>query len=77
MNNSDADDLISYLVVINHEEQYSIWPTNQPLPSGWKMTGQNGTRQECLATIGRFWTNMLPLSLRHKDDQSAYVPTTP
>jgi MbtH protein len=53
-----------YLVVINIEEQYSIWPLNRPLPAGWSQAGPSGTKEECLAHIEQVWTDMRPLSLR-------------
>ncbi|ASG24399.1 MbtH family protein [Nitrospirillum viridazoti] len=51
-------------VVINEEEQYSIWPDHKPLPAGWQAVGVSGTRDECLAHIETVWTDMRPLSLR-------------
>ncbi|MEV6596482.1 MbtH family NRPS accessory protein [Actinoplanes sp. NPDC051346] len=51
-------------VVRNHEDQYSIWPGDQPLPDGWEATGFSGTEQECLAHIDEVWTDMRPRSLR-------------
>jgi MbtH protein len=68
MNEPDAEESMLYSVVINHEEQYSIWPAIQPIPLGWKAVGVQGKKRECLAYIGRAWTNMLPLSLRGKED---------
>ncbi len=54
-----------YLVVVNHEEQYSIWPQwKQDLPLGWKTVGKKGSKEECLAYIEEVWTDMRPLSLR-------------
>ncbi len=54
-----------YLVVVNHEEQYSIWPKwKQDLPLGWKAVGKEGFKEECLAYIEEVWTDMRPLSLR-------------
>jgi MbtH protein len=53
-----------YAVVVNHEEQYSIWPADRPLPAGWRQDGMTGTESECLAHIDRVWTDMRPLSLR-------------
>ena len=54
-----------YLVVVNHEEQYSIWPQwKQDLPLGWKAVGKEGSKEECLAYIEEVWTDMRPLSLR-------------
>lgn len=63
---SDKDDLQTYCVVFNHEEQYSIWPAHKPLPLGWKEAGKRGLKQECLNYINEVWTDMRPLSLRKK-----------
>ncbi|WP_437931238.1 MbtH family protein [Sorangium sp. So ce291] len=53
-----------FRVVLNHEEQYSIWPAQRELPAGWRAEGTEGTRKECLEHIDRVWTDMRPLSLR-------------
>ena len=53
-----------YAVVVNHEEQYSIWPADRDLPAGWDRSGFTGTEDECLAHIDEVWTDMRPLSLR-------------
>jgi MbtH protein len=55
---------IPYLVVVNHEEQYSIWPASRPLPAGWKGVSQPASRDECLSLIETLWTDMRPLSVR-------------
>jgi MbtH protein len=55
-----------YLVVVNDEEQYSIWRADQGLPEGWHAEGARGTREECLAHIDEVWTDMRPLSLRRQ-----------
>jgi MbtH protein len=54
----------TYKVVLNHEEQYSIWASDQPVPAGWRDEGYAGSKDECLAHIERVWTDMRPLSLR-------------
>jgi MbtH protein len=54
----------TYRVVLNHEEQYSIWAADQPNPAGWRDEGYAGSKDECLAHIERVWTDMRPLSLR-------------
>jgi MbtH protein len=54
----------THVVVINHEEQYSIWPGDRPLPAGWSATGYAGDRDGCLAHIEQVWTDMRPKSLR-------------
>lgn len=53
-----------YVVVVNHEEQYSIWPSYKAIPAGWRAVGKEGTKDECLAHITEVWTDMRPLSLR-------------
>lgn len=55
-----------YKVVVNHEEQYSIWPAERDNAPGWRDVGKIGTRDECLAYIKEVWTDMRPLSLRVK-----------
>ncbi|ALG08371.1 MbtH family protein [Kibdelosporangium phytohabitans] len=55
-----------YAVVVNDEEQYSIWRADQPLPPGWRGEGVSGTKQECLAHIDEVWTDMRPRSLRER-----------
>lgn len=51
-------------VVINHEAQYSIWPTSKALPLGWTLEGFKGNKEDCLNHIDNTWTDMRPLSLR-------------
>jgi MbtH protein len=58
----------TYKVVVNHEEQYSIWPAWRELPAGWRHDGKSGTKEECLAHIKEVWTDMRPLSLRQAMD---------
>jgi MbtH protein len=60
----DTDAHTKFRTVMNHEEQYSIWPVELELPAGWTETGFRGTREECLEHVGRVWTDMRPLSLR-------------
>jgi len=60
----EVDDGRTWLVVLNHEEQYSIWPEDRELPPGWRAEGTRGTRDACLDHIERVWTDMRPLSLR-------------
>jgi MbtH protein len=59
----DADRQL-YKVVVNHEEQYSIWPADRDLPLGWREEGTSGTKADCLKHIEEVWTDMRPLSLR-------------
>ncbi|MBO4122675.1 MbtH family NRPS accessory protein [Cupriavidus gilardii] len=59
----DSDTLL-FQVVINPEEQYSIWPDYRPIPAGWRPVGFSGQRQQCLEYIETHWTDMRPASLR-------------
>lgn len=61
---------MEYQVVVNHEEQYSIWPAHKAIPNGWKATGPRGAKDECLSYIEGVWTDMRPLSLRKKMDET-------
>lgn len=58
------DDTIDYLVVINGEEQYSIWPAGRDVPDGWNAVGSPRSREECLTHIEQTWTDMRPKSVR-------------
>lgn len=66
MSNSVQPDQTSYHIVINEEEQYSIWAAGRPLPLGWKAVGEAGTKEDCLARIKELWTDMRPLSLKQQ-----------
>jgi MbtH protein len=55
-----------YLVVRNDEEQYSIWPEDEPVPGGWAATGVSGAKTECLEHIRQVWTDLRPRSLRER-----------
>ena len=67
----EQEDTTIYKVVINHEEQYSIWPVDRENPLGWTDVGKSGTKQECLAYIEEEWTDMRPLSLRKQMEEDA------
>jgi MbtH protein len=66
MNRDEMEDTTIYRVVVNHEEQYSIWPQDRELPLGWSEAGFTGDKAACLAYIKEVWTDMRPLSLRRK-----------
>src|SRR6266571_7170965 len=66
----EDDDGREYVVVLNDEEQYSIWPTDRPIPDGWYDAGCRGTKDECLAHISEVWVDMRPRSLRLKMEQA-------
>jgi MbtH protein len=71
---NDEEDRTIYQVVVNHEEQYSIWPADRELPLGWQPAGKTGSKTECLAYIKEVWTDMRPRSLRKKMDEMAREP---
>ena len=64
MNQEQQEEQITYNVVINEEEQYSIWPDYKEVPWGWREVGKSGSKQDCLDYIKEVWTDMRPLSLR-------------
>jgi MbtH protein len=67
--NDEEEDKTNYQVVMNDEEQYSIWPADRDVPLGWRAAGKTGTKRECLAYIEDVWTDMRPLSLRKKMEE--------
>lgn len=73
----EKEDITTYKVVINHEEQYSIWPDYKEIPPGWKHAGKSGLKAECLAYIKEVWTDMRPLSLRKKMEELSKNPPPP
>jgi MbtH protein len=69
MYGEEREDNTIYKVVVNHEEQYSIWPADRENPLGWQDVGKVGPKAECLAHIKEIWTDMRPLSLRKKMEE--------
>ena len=70
MSDSEQDEIV-YKVVMNYEEQYSIWPADRENPLGWRDVGKHGPKQDCLDFIKEVWTDMRPLSLRKQMDSAA------
>ena len=70
MTSRDQDEM-TYRVVVNHEEQYSIWFADREPPAGWREVGKEGRKDECLAYINEVWTDMRPLSLRKQMEEAA------
>jgi len=71
MESKEQDYQPRYKVVVNHEEQYSIWLAERDNPLGWRDADKSGTKEECLAYIEEVWTDMRPLSLRKKMEDTA------
>lgn len=70
MSVNEQSDTTIYKVVVNHEQQYSIWPVLRANPLGWEDAGKSGDKTDCLEYIKEVWTDMRPLSLRRKMDQA-------
>jgi MbtH protein len=68
---TDEEDTTLYQVVVNQEEQYSIWLAYKALPNGWQPVGKKGLKPECLEYINKVWTDMRPLSLRRQMAETA------
>ena len=64
MTSTDGTD--EWLVVVNDEEQYSIWAADRPVPAGWRAVGEPDSRDDCLRRIEELWTDMRPKSLRDR-----------
>jgi MbtH protein len=71
MDTNDQLDALTYMVVINQEEQYSIWPADRDAPLGWKDVGKHGTKDECLGYIRDVWDDMRPASLRKQLEEQS------
>ncbi len=70
MDDSTAEPKRTYCVVVNSEEQYSIWPTDRSVPLGWRIVGTTGSREECVSYIRDTWVDMRPLSVRRQMSQA-------
>jgi MbtH protein len=64
----DTEDDRQYVVVLNDEQQYSIWLADRDIPAGWHADHKEGTKQECLDHVDKVWTDMRPMSLRLATD---------
>jgi MbtH protein len=71
MSREEHEDITIYKVVVNHEEQYSLWSADRDNPPGWSDTGTQGSKAECLAYIKGVWIDMRPFSLRKKLPETA------
>ena len=74
VNSDEREDNRIYKVVVNHEDQFSIWPADRENALGWNDVGKTGTKAECLEYIKEVWTDMRPLSLRKKMEDAANQP---
>jgi MbtH protein len=65
-----------FLVLVNHEEQYSLWPAFAEIPQGWRVAFGEDGRAECLEYIEKTWTDMRPKSLRLAMAADAEAPSS-
>ena len=70
MNTDEKEGTTTYKVVVNHEEQYSIWPAHRENPLGWRDAGKSGPKRDCLSYVEEVWTDMRLLSLRKRMEAS-------
>jgi MbtH protein len=75
MHREESEDTRTYVVLVNHEEQYSLWLADKPVPLGWTQVGKPGPKADCLAYVEEVWTDMTPLSLRKPKEQSSATAT--
>jgi MbtH protein len=68
MTAEEQDDKRIYIVLVNEEEQYSLWPKDKEIPPGWNFAGMEGTEADCVSYVDATWIDMRPLSLRKKMD---------
>ena len=73
MNIEENEDTVTYKVVVNREEQYSIWPIKRSCPLGWSDVGKSGKKEEYLSYINEVWTDMRPLSLRKQVAKTSQI----
>jgi MbtH protein len=66
-----------YAVVVNDEEQYSIWRDESNIPAGWRAVGKRGPKAECLQYIEEVWIDMRPLSLRKRMSEGTMAGDRP
>ena len=69
VNRDEVEDARIYTVVVNEEEQYSVWPADRDLPAGWREAGKTGSKQDCLSYINEVWSDMRPASLRRPPNE--------
>ncbi len=58
------DESGDFFVVVNDEDQHSLWPVFVEVPAGWRVVFGAAGRAECLGYVERNWTDLRPKSLR-------------
>jgi MbtH protein len=62
----ETEETTTFKVLVNEEEQYSLWPARREPPPGWQDTGKRGTKAACVSFINDAWVDLRPLSLRKR-----------
>lgn len=62
----EHEDVHEYSVVVNDDEQYSIWRKDKALPAGWMHAGFSGSRAACIQHVGDVWRDITPRSVRER-----------
>ncbi|MER6916014.1 MbtH family protein [Streptomyces sp. NPDC000594] len=63
MTNPFEDDSAAFCVLVNGENQHSLWPAFREVPAGWSVVFSADNRKECLDYVNENWTDMRPKSL--------------
>lgn len=67
--NNKTEDIEMHQVLVNDEEQYSLWPADKKIPLGWKHSFGPADKEACLTYVREVWVDMRPKSLREKMDK--------
>ena len=59
-----TDETRTYIVLVNHEERYSLWLADREIPPGWSAVGTPGSKDERRAYVRQVWTDPTPPGLR-------------
>lgn len=70
MTNPFEDDDGRYYVLVNDEDQHSLWPAFADVPAGWTIAFGEDTRAACLSYVEENWTDLRPRSLRERMDSA-------
>jgi MbtH protein len=71
MVNAFDNEATVFVVLINDEDQHSLWPKFKEIPAGWRQVGPTGTKEDCLKYVEANWTDMRPRSLRDAREAAA------
>lgn len=71
MVNAFDDEATVFVVLVNDEDQYSLWPRFKEIPAGWKQVGPTGSKEECLKFVEANWIDMRPRSLREAKEAAS------